>query len=253
MIRQLKSIDFKSYANTKFIVLTSITVVIMAVLVFMVSPFFRMEQVLIEGTILVNQHEIHERLERTENSNLLLFNTRAARSRIMQNLYIDSVEFRRALPNTLVVTISERRLTAYVQIAPGSFLFLDDTGRVLETRGYFTEPLPILTGLQFTSFQLGEILEVPDPFAFSAVVQYAQLLSQHGLINRVTHMNVADSSNIEILIDNRIVFNVGTSVRADEKIRTIIAILEDMPHADHISGFMDISEIRPEFILEVLW
>ena len=239
-------------SNKKFAAAAFAGTLALAVLLFLVSPFFHISAVVVEGTSNVSLREVNDALNVQTDTNLLFFNTRAARRRVMENLYIGQVEFHRSLPNRLYVTVRERRLAAYVQHMPGSFLFLDDFGRVLEVRSYFTQPLPLLEGLQFTRFQLGEILEVPDSVAFNAVVHYAQLLYDHGLIDRVTHMNVADASNIRILIDGRKEFNVGTAVRADEKIRTIVDILENMPNPDVVSGFMDVSEIRSEFVFVVL-
>ncbi|MCL2217116.1 MAG: FtsQ-type POTRA domain-containing protein [Defluviitaleaceae bacterium] len=239
-------------SNKKLAVAAFVGTLALAALLFLISPFFHIGTVIIEGTSTVSVREVTERLEIQRDTNLLFFNTRAARRRVMENLYIGDVEFRRGFPDRLYVDVRERRLAAYVQHTPGSFLFLDYFGRVLEVRSYFTQPLPILEGLQFTRFQLGEILEVPDPVAFSAVVQYAQFLYQHGLIDRVTHMNVTDASNIRILVDGRMEFNVGNAVRADEKIRTIIEVLEQMPNPEVISGFMCLREIRSEFVFVVL-
>jgi len=239
-------------ANAKFMAAAFVGTLALAVLLFMVSPFFHVTEVIISGTVAVSPREINERLEITAATNTLFFNTRSARRRIMENLYISNVEFRREMPGTLYVTVRERRLAAYVQHMPGSYLFLDDTGRVLEVRSHTTEPLPILEGLQFTRFQLGEVLEVPDPVAFNAIVQYAQLLHLYGLIDRVTSMNVANTSDIRILVDNRIRFYVGGATRADEKVRTIIAVLESVPNPDVVRGFMDIREIRSDLVFTIL-
>ncbi|MCL1878154.1 MAG: FtsQ-type POTRA domain-containing protein, partial [Defluviitaleaceae bacterium] len=115
---------------------------------------------MIEGNYRVTDDEIRTRLGIRDNTHILLFNARAARTEILQNMYVDDVHIERVLPGRVVVSISERRLTAYVEHMPGSFLFLDDYGRVLEVRTYFFEPLPVLEGLYFTRFRLGEVLEV---------------------------------------------------------------------------------------------
>ena len=239
-------------SNKKLAVAAFAGTLALAALLFLVSPFFHISVVNITGTNAVSQAEINSRLGIETNTNLLFFNTRAARRNVMENLYVADVEFTRGFPNRLYVSLWERRLAAYVQHTPGSYLYLDDTGRVLEVRSYRAFPLPLLEGLQFTRFQLGEILEVPDPVAFNTVVHYAQLLYYHGLLDHVTHMNVTDSSNIRIMIDGRMEFNVGNVIRADEKIRTIIAALDNMPNSDVISGFMCVREIRSEFVFVVL-
>jgi cell division septal protein FtsQ len=174
----------------------------------------------------------------------------------MQNVYISDVEFERVTPGRLYVTVTERRLTAYIFIEhTGSFLFLDEYGRVLEIRTFFDEPFPVLEGLHFTRFQLGEILDVPDTAAFNVIVQYAQLLNHHGLIHYVSHINVSDASNIRIRIYN-IEFNVGGVTNADEKVRTIVAMLESMReeglYPELLPGFVDMSDTAPEYFFTIL-
>ena len=222
----------------------------MAVILFLVSPYFHIEEVVIQGNVRVPHSDIRERLDITTTTNILMFNTTAARRRIMANLYVGDVVFRRDLPGRLYVTIFERRLSAYVQYR-NNFLYLDDSGRVLEVRPYFSESRPILEGLQFTRFQLGEILDVENPIDFAGVVLYTQLLTTHNLIHSITYINVSDPANIRILV-NYLEFHVGGTSDADEKVRTIAEILNELPDASRMRGFIDMRTIRPQFFLELL-
>ena len=227
-------------------------VVLLMILLFLVSPMFHVRHIEVSGNFRISSDEIREQLGLGSTTHLLLFSQNQVRQRLMENLYIGDVQFERVFPNRLYVSITERRLTAYFEHMPGSFLFLDDTGRVLEVRTYFTEPLPVLDGLQFTRFQLGEVLEVPDTAAFNVIVQYAQLLNHHGLIDRVSHINVSDSANIRIIIGNK-EFNVGGGIHgADEKVRTILQVLAAMPYPELMRGFMDMRELRPQYFFEML-
>ena len=239
------------YRSKKFVVTVLVTIVAFGVLLALFSPFFIIQDVVIQGTHRTHQSAVLEHLNIGHYTNILLFNTAAARERIMSDLYIGHVEFRRDLPGTLYVTIFERRLSAYVEHMPGSFLFLDDDGRVLEVRPYISESFPLLEGLNFSRFQLGEILEVENMTDFTAVVHYTQLLSNYGLIHNISHINVADPDNIRILV-NYLEFHVGDTRDADEKVRTIAEILNELPDAGRIRGFVNIQEIRPEFFLELL-
>lgn len=234
-----------------FILAAIITLLVSVVLLLLLSPIFRIEQVAVSGNFRVSINEIHERLDIGENTHLFLFNTNAAAERLMENLYIGYAEFVRAVPNRLYVNITERRLTAYFEHMPGSFLYLDDIGRVLEMRTYFTEPLPVLVGLYFTRFQLGEILDVPDTAAFSVIVQYAQLLNHHGIINYVSHIDVSDAANIRIIVNNVMIVNVGGITDADEKVRTIAAILELFPPDEAIPGYIDLRDVGRFYIFDV--
>ena len=237
--------------SRKFTIALIICVIAFSAVVFMFSPFFYIREIIITGNNTVSQTEIINRLEADTSSNLLFFNTRAARRRVMENLYIADVNFHRDLPGRLNVQIRERRLAAYVQHAPGSFLYIDEQGRVLEVRSVTSGTLPIVEGLNFTRFVLGEVLDVPDSAAFNIVTLYAQLVYRHGLVCRVTHINVSDTANTRILVGN-IEFNVGGMSDAEVKVGIIAGILAEMPEVELARGIVDLREIRGEYFFEIL-
>jgi len=226
--------------------------IMLAAVVFLVSPLFHVEEVIVLGNSRVNDTDILNRLNITNTTNILLLDTTAARRRIMSNLFVSDVDFRRDLPRRLYVTVHERRPSAYVQHAPGTFLVLDDFGRVLEIRSQKREALPLLQGLQFNRVQLGEILEAANETDFVAVVQYTQLLTVHELIHRITHIDVSDPANIRILVDYT-EFHMGSGVAdADMKVRTIVAVLEQKPDMNLRRGIFRMKTINSDFFFEML-
>jgi len=238
--------------SRKFKVTATICVIAFTAVLIMFSPIFYLNEIIISGENTVASTDIRERLGADSTTNLLFFNINAARSRIMGNLYISDVTFTRDMVGRrLYVHVRERRLAAYVEHTPGRFLYIDEEGRVLEVRDFTTQPLPTVKGLNFTRFALGEILEVPDTTAFNIVTLYAQLIYRHGLYDRVTYINVSDTVNTRILI-GYIEFNVGGIRDADLKVRTMVGILDAMPEAELARGFVDLREIKPEYIFEIL-
>jgi hypothetical protein len=232
----------------RFKVSLAVCAVLLAFILFLLSPYFAVREITIIGNSTVSRAEIEDRLDVIQGDNILLINTNAARRRIMENLYVDDVSFERILPGQITVTIRERRLIAYVEHTPGSFLFIDEGGRVLEVRTFFTEPLPLVTGLQFTSFQLGERLDVPHRAAFGIVTQYALALQRHGLSQQVTHIDATDVYNTRVRFPN-IEFNVGNARDADEKVRVMADILLRMPDLVSYRGFVDLREIAEQYFL----
>ena len=237
--------------SRKFKITVFVCILAFVAVVFMFSPFFYMQEIVISGYNTVSRAELTERIGADLTTNLLFFNTRNARRRVLENLYIADVSFRRDLPGRLYVHVRERRLAAYVEHTPGSFLFIDEQGRVLEVRSFTSQSLPIVEGLNFTRFTLGEILEVADSTAFNIVTQYAQLIYRHGLVCRVSHIDVSDTANTRILV-GRVEFNVGGLRDAEMKVRIIAGILDEMPEAEHARGFVDLRDTGGEFIFEIL-
>ena len=217
----------------------------------LVSPAFQVREVFVHGNSRVNEADILTRLNISRTNNILLLNTDAARERVMGNLLIGDVTFRRDLPGHLHVTVHERRPSAYVQHT-GNFLVLDEFGRVIEIRPQIREALPLLEGLQFTRVQLGEVLEVENETDFVTVVQYTQLLTFHNLIHRIDHINVSDPTNIRILVDYT-EFHMGSGVAdADMKVRTIVAVLDQRPDPNIRRGIFRMKTINSDFFFELI-
>ena len=237
--------------SRKFKVAMIVCALAFGLVLFLFSSFFYVDEIIISGENVVSRDEIIERLGADRTTNVLFFNPRTARNRILENLYIADVNIARGLPNRLYVYVQERRLAAYIEHAPGMFLYIDDFGRVLEIRSFMVQPLPIVVGLNFTHFAIGEVLDVPDRTAFNIVTQYAQLIYRHGLICQVSYINVSDTANTRILV-GYVEFNVGCLTDAEAKIRTIASIMEEMPGAEQARGFVDLTEIRDEYFFVIL-
>jgi len=236
----------------KFKIAIGVCAVILGAVLFLISPFFGADEIIIMGNVNVSQTEIEDRLDLVIGDNLLLFNNAAARARIMENLYVDSVAFNRELPGRITVTVRERRLVGYAEHSPGSFLFLDESGRVLEVRSFFTDPLPVVVGLSFNSFQLGEILDVPNRSVFNIIAQYASALQRHGLAAEVVHIDVSDIFNTRIAFSN-FIFEVGDDAHnADEKVRVIVAALSKLPDTPSYRGIFNLRELGPHYILSII-
>jgi len=228
-----------------------ICVIAFSAVVFMFSPFFYMREITITGENIVTHSEITQRLGVDYTTNLLFFNTRTARERLMENLYISDVTFTRELPGRLYVNIRERRLAAYVQQSPSNFLYIDENGRVLEVRQFTSGTRPIVVGLNFTGFALGEVLEVPDASAFAIATEYALHIYNHDLVSRVTYIDVSDIENTRILV-GYIEFNVGGKADAESRVRIIAGILAEMPDVEFARGFVDLRVTRGEYFFEIL-
>ena len=237
--------------NRKFVTVSIICIIAFSAVVLMFSPFFYMREIIIVGDNIVTHSEITDRLEVDFTTNLLFFNTRVARNRLMENLYIAEVSFRRELPGRLYVQVRERRLAAYVEQAPGRFLYIDEQGRVLEVRSFTSGTRPVVVGLNFTRFALGEVLEVPDTDAFAIATEYALHIYHYGLIYRITYIDVSDTANTRILA-GYIEFNVGGKTGAESRVRVIAGILAEMPDVEFARGFVDLRESRGEYFFEIL-
>jgi hypothetical protein len=232
------------------VIVIIVIILLTAVSLFLYSPYFNINKITVEGLESVMEEEILTRAGVNGKTNLFFFNENKARAGIMENLYIDSAVFKKDYPKSLHITVGERHLTGYIEYLSGRYLYTDENGRVIEINSFIKDDLPVIVGLKFDKVRLGEMLEVENADAFKTVVRYSRLLEKYKINDRVFKIDVSDTDNTRIFL-YRIEFNVGGDLDADYKIRTILEMIENLPNADLIQGYVDMRTTKKQYFLKV--
>jgi len=220
-------------------VFASIFIIILVLL----SPLFSVTKVTIEGNERVSSENIQRSLGLGAPSavNIFLFEHRDTLQRL-NNHYIESVSIDKAyFAREITITVVERRLAGFVEFAHGQYLYIDENGLVLEAATSFSERLPIVVGLNLSGFTVGTPLEVANEHIFSNMIAISRLLNTHEIDSDVIRVNVNDSSNIRLFIDE-LDISFGEITDGDRKMQTLIQILNHFEGED-IRGTLDISDI----------
>ena len=92
-----------------------IFVVVVVAAIFVLSLFFRVEDIRVEGNTHYTDEEIIRAIDIEEGDNLFFFDRFAAISRVFSKLpYIEEVTLKRALPNRITITVEESTAMAYL-------------------------------------------------------------------------------------------------------------------------------------------
>ena len=189
-------------------------------------PMFDISTIEINGLTNVTEEEIRAALPGSEGSNIMLFNTIKAERELSKNHYIEHISVRRALPSTVVVNVQEYKLRAYVPYM-GNYLYITDNGRVIDVQSSFTKQLPVLVGLKFDHFSIGEILDVDNPEAFDAMVELSKLFEKYSILSDIVKVDVSDVSDIHLYV-GKIDTQFGSFDNANRKILTLIEVLKQL-------------------------
>ena len=124
-------------------------------LVALSAPFFRLEDVSIQGNRRVSQVELLQKGGLEDKVNILALNLREVKKRLEAVPWIKTVHLRRELPNKLVVLVEEREPLSLVLFSRGLY-FLDAEGLPFKKADrQETASLPVVTGLQAGDWQEG--------------------------------------------------------------------------------------------------
>ena len=144
------------------------------------------------------------------------------------------------------INIIERIVIAYVMFSENQYLHIDIEGRVLTTSTYIGPELPIVSGLYFSSFSLGETLQIEKDNLY-ILATLSTLLTTYNVNSMF--VEIEDVSNIRMRYGN-IFINLGNAQNLDEKIRVFIATLPYVSQFRNIGGTLHIYDINSQWRFE---
>ena len=165
-----------------------------------------------------------------------------------ENNYIETAEITVQLPSTIYINIEERKVRGYVPYA-GSYLYIDEYGRVLDVQNETKKTLPVVYGLKFDQFRLGELLDAKNKESFDVVVLISQMITKYELLNNIMEINVNDPENITANI-NQIEIRFGSIENCEQKMAYLAQILNTIPEKDR--GVLDLSDMSRPIVFRYL-
>lgn len=210
----------------KYILYTLILVFCIAFL--LTSSLFNIKTINVSGNMRVSQQEIIRLSGLNYQQNIFRINTKETMKGIFQNPYVKKIKIGRALPNVINIDIIERVPIVLVPYV-GSYLYVDQEGIVLEINSSIKDfKLPVVTGLKFSTFKLGEELKVENKEQLSSMVMIINEITKTGINQEISEINTADTLNIKLITKNGIKINLGDASNIEKKIPMAKAILQDL-------------------------
>lgn len=208
----------------KMVILVAVFAILWAT--FFISPLFRIETINIKGLDNLTDDRVRNMLTTQEGYNILSFSTSKCEDKILDTHYVESVSVTRDFPHTVNVDIQEYHLRGYVPYM-GSYLYINEDGLILDIQKEFKRQLPVVEGLNFSSFTAGEYLKVDNPTAFSTMVELSRLFDKYQLLSDIIRVDVTNVSDIHLYV-NKVDIEFGDMDNANKKILMLIEVLKQL-------------------------
>ncbi|WHH58894.1 FtsQ-type POTRA domain-containing protein [Petroclostridium sp. X23] len=236
----------KRRTSRKFFVI--ILLVIAIVLASFFSPIFNISDIKVAGTERISAEDIIVASGIEKGMNIFQGDLTKAKRSISQMPYVDSIKISRVLPNKIKINIEERKPVGYIPFM-GSYIFIDGKGNVLEVVSQLeNNSLPVIMGLKFSQFKLGEKIKVDEENKLQIVVSCVQEIISNKLLDKVVRIDVHDINSIRLNIENRVDVNVGDEFGLRYKMNFLNAILTQIEPKKR--GFIDLNVDKPIFSAE---
>lgn len=224
--------------KTSIKIATVSAILVFLILIIMICPVFYINDVVVTGIENLKEEQIISTVGlNNKTTNIFAFNSIKAKETLKQNPYIEDVKIIKNLPESIAFEITERKIRGYIPYM-SSYLYINDDGRVIDVQTSYVKQLPVVIGLNFSKFTLGEILEVDNKEAFDVVVQLSKLMTKYEILEDVIKVDVSKPEDLHLYVNNIDVL-FGTFEDLNWKMSTLNEIIKKIPEED--KGFLDIS------------
>lgn len=193
-------------------------VLILAAIVAGCIVFFRVEKITIVGSTVYTDEEIIAAAEVNPGDNLFLVGTVQTGRKITSRLpYIDTASLNRALPDTLVITVTECTPAGVLKGEEGAWWVVDQACKLLEQGGSeLTRQYPQITGLTALMPAAGSKLavSVEESAKLDSLKQLLTALSERELLAQVQAIDLSGTSEIHMTYEDR--FSVRLPLYSDD-------------------------------------
>ena len=204
-------------------------------LVLLSMPIWHVNEILVNNSSYYTEEEIIEAAG-LENRNLLDLSFIETEKRLKALSYIQDVDIKYHFPGNIVINIVENAPFMYVPFS-GSYLCLNERGQVIQQTNNLSVAVPIVRGLKFSEFKLGDILGIENDDAFLAVQDMIHTLKKYEYEHQVKEIDVYNLEEIHLYVDNLDVI-MGEIGDFDKKLQWLIAT-----HETYDMGILDLSQV----------
>lgn len=250
----------KPMARSRFFLQLATVVAVVLALIFSLTLFFEVREVLVNGTAKYTPYEIWQasgiamKSETTSGDGLLTFNRAQAAAKIKKQLpYVDTVRFDIRLPGTVIIDIVEVEVAYSVEASDGSWWLISSAGKVVERAqdGEHRKHTQI-TGVRLLNPALGEIAHAyqPEPEGDTPVVtseakrlttalDIATYLEGRGIIGKVVSLDVSNLGDIQMWYGQQYLVKFGDDSQLSYKVEMLDRTIASLQ--SYQSGILDIS------------
>ena len=143
-------------------------------------------------------------------NNLIRLDTAAAERKIMKELvYIDTVNVKRVLPESVEIEVTPSINYGLVE-CPSGYLTISRTGKILNYSQFATTDLPLIRGCESETTEIGTAFACSDEAKDKLLTTIRDEMVRLGTHEGITLIDITDRYNIILVYDNRITIELGS-------------------------------------------
>jgi cell division protein FtsQ len=205
-------------------------------------PYFNIATIDVIGNVNVAEIEINKSSNISLGNNIFYTNFNNSKKQIIKNPYILVVEFKKSLPNKVIIKVEERVAVFYGKVN-STFYILDNKGILLEKRSSIKDMnLVNLIGFNYEKCEVGNLIVSEDSRKINIANEITNLINEYRKTNsnsNITMVDVSDVIDVKVF-SGKMCIKLGTSQDLKSKFNKAINIISQ-PEYKVARGYVDVS------------
>lgn len=199
-----------------------IGIVSIAVAVFLCYFIFHLDTVKVDGTEYYTDEEIRNAVfVRDYSDNEIMFFIYEKIFGINTLPFVEEIEAEYHNPRSITLHVYDKKISGCINYL-GQYVYFDKDGIVLQTIPELIEGIPVVTGINFGNFTVGQPFQVADDSVFDSIMNVSQQISHYSI--PVDEIKVSDGA-IRLVIASLKV-DLGKKKRYDDAMADLAGVIE---------------------------
>ena len=219
-----------------------VTLIILAIAAFVCFKLFQIKKIEIQGNEKYDAEYITQLADIEIGTHMLNLDENAVKENVHSDPYIVVEDVTYKIPDTVVITVSER--TPYARVECGtSYVLTDENLNVLDENGSSAEyaSYPIVRGITVDSAAAGSQIVTNDSFKIDVANNILLQLSARDLLSTITVIDLTDVNNITLQSNGGPDIYFGQGDSYDSKVKWIKKLLPSLIRDNRTYGSIDVS------------
>ena len=251
MTKQQAKIERKKKKIKKIIKLITLLLLIVGGVIFaLVSPIFDIKEIKVSNNEQIDTETIVSLSQLQIGQNLFRFNKSKIIKEIKTNPYVESVNIKRKIPNSVEITIEERNKNYNVEFLNG-YAYINNQGYILEISEQKLD-MPVILGVSTDAEQIvaGNRLNTKDLEKLETVIQIMNICKSYELDKKVSSIDITNENNYIIYMEEeKKTIYLGDNTNLSNKMLYVPAIIQENQGKEgtiFVDGDMN-SNFKPRF------
>ena len=231
----------KRINTSKVVIIFSLILIVVIVLYTSLnSGIFNSDNIEIEGNKYVESEYIIKALEVNNNKNIFRYNIKDMEEILLNNKYIDKVEIKRLLPNTLKVSIIEKEIVANLYNEE-IYCYIDKEGNFIDEIDENNKDNEVITvHIDYNKTDSQEI-KFKNEENKKRLLYLLEYIKEEGIYKKIDNIDMTKTNSINMSTKEDINILLNSDEELKYNISRLAMILADLQNKKQKGGEIDLS------------